>query len=189
MDARSGRDPGQTGLHRSDQPWVARLHEAAAESDRDRLVRQLEAFERDADHGHDLLGETVDDRPGRGVVLGLGEDDRRQLNHAALGDAACVDRLGELHRRLEPEMLRNRALEGRLLAAPVLAPRRCERRGKADVVAAAPVAGRPAERREAGVAPVGRDADAVDPGAADDRDAPAAPSCRRAARRGCRCRP
>src|SRR5205085_10136731 len=58
--------------------------------------------------------------------------------------------------------------------AAVFAPRRGEFGREADVVAAAPVAGDRAERGEPGVPAVGRDADAVDPGAADDRDAPAA---------------
>ena len=61
-------------------------------------------------------------------------------------------------------------------------------RGEPDVVAAAPVAGDRAERREAHLAAVRADADAVDAGAAHDRDAPAARRCRRGAPRTCRSR-
>ena len=56
--------------------------------------------------------------------------------------------------------------------APILAARSGRERGEADVVPAAPVAGGRTEGREAKLAPVGRDADAVDPGATDDRDTP-----------------
>src|SRR5436190_98406 len=65
-------------------------------------------------------------------------------------------------------------LEGRLGATTILATGRGGDRGEPDVVAAAPVAGDPAERGEASLPPVGGDADAVDPRAADNRDAPAA---------------
>ena len=74
----------------------------------------------------------------------------------------------------QPEVSRNGALEGGLGAAAVLAAGRRRDRGHADVVASAPVAAELAERREPHLAPVRPDADAVDPGAADDRDAPAA---------------
>ena len=57
---------------------------------------------------------------------------------------------------------------------PSSAPRRGEQRRGADVVAAAPVAGDRAERRKAKLPAVRGDADAVDPGAADDGDAPPA---------------
>ena len=59
-------------------------------------------------------------------------------------------------------------------AATVLASRGRRDRGHPDVVATTPVTGDLAERGEANLAAVGRDADAVDSGAADDGDAPAA---------------
>ena len=85
-----------------------------------------------------------------------------------------MDRLGQLERAGKAEVGRDGALEARPRAAPVLAPGRSRDRGHADVVAATPVACDLAERGEAGLAAVGRDTDAVDPGAADDGDAPAA---------------
>ena len=75
---------------------------------------------------------------------------------------------------------RGRSAPGPRCSSAVFGPRpsslraAADTRGEADVVAAAPVAGDRAERGEARVPAVGRDADAVDPGAADDRDAPAA---------------
>ena len=91
---------------------VARLHQAAAEGDGDRLLRQLEPFQRDADHGHDLFGEPVDDRRGR---RRRARPRRRRPARARPPGAARsgrVDRLGELHRRLEPEVRRDRAARG-----------------------------------------------------------------------------
>ena len=84
-----------------------------------------------------------------------------------------MDRLGELGRGLDAEMRRHRVLERRPRAAPVLAPGCGADGGEADVVAAAPVTGDRAERREANLAAVAGDADAVDAGTADDCDAPA----------------
>ena len=68
--------------------------------------------------------------------------------------------------------------------ATVLAPRGREQGGVADVGAAAPVAGDLPQRREARVPPIRRDADAVDPRAADDRHAPAALGARAQHREG-----
>ena len=107
------------------------------------------------------------------VSPGFRENDTRQLAEPLLRDPAVVDRLRQLGRRREPEVRRDGLLERRLLAASVLAAGRGRDRRQADVVAAAPVAGDRAERREARMPAVGRDADAVDPGSADDRDAPA----------------
>ena len=84
-----------------------------------------------------------------------------------------VDLQGERARELEAEMARDGLLEARSRPSPVLAARCDVERLQADVVAAAPVAGDPAERREANAPPVGRDAHAVDARAAHDGDAPA----------------
>ena len=84
-----------------------------------------------------------------------------------------MHRLGELLRRLEPEVAGHRALEGGALAAPVGAAGRRREPGEADVLAPAPVAGDQPERREPRLAAVRGDADAVEPGAAHDRHAPA----------------
>src|SRR5690349_16446794 len=85
-----------------------------------------------------------------------------------------MDVLRQLRGRAQAEVARHRLLEGRARPATILAPRRGPDPGKPDVVTAAPVAGDRTERREARVAAVRRDAEAVDAGAADDRDAPAA---------------
>ena len=125
----------------------------------------------DRDH---LVGELLHD-PGRDIVpRGLGENDRRELDHAALRDPPSVDLLGERSRAVEPEVPRHGVLEARARPASVLAPGGYPERLEPDVVPAAPVAGDPAERREPNPAAVRRDADAVDARAADDRDAPAA---------------
>ena len=84
-----------------------------------------------------------------------------------------MDRLRELARRLEAEVRRNGVLEGCARAATVLAARRGEHRGQPQVVAAAPVARDLSKGGETRMSSVGRDTDAVDPGAARDRDAPA----------------
>ena len=50
----------------------------------------------------------IDDRPGDSVALGRSaEDDRRQLDHTALGDPVEVHRLRQLSRAREPEVLRD----------------------------------------------------------------------------------
>ncbi len=85
-----------------------------------------------------------------------------------------MDRLGELVGRGQAEMLGHDSLERRVRPAPVLPARGRRERRVADVGASAPVAGDLPEGGEARVAAVGRDADAVDPGPADDGDAPAA---------------
>src|SRR5262249_56837897 len=71
------------------------------------------------------------------------------------------------------EVRRYRLLERRLFAAPVFAASGGRDRRDPDVVASAPVAGRPAERGKAGVPAVGGDADTVDPRAADEAHPPA----------------
>src|SRR4030095_15412156 len=76
--------------------------------------------------------------------------------------------------RGEAEVRGHGLLEARLPAASVLAPSSGRDRGAADIVTAAPVAGRPAERRKPRVPAVRGDADAVDPGPAYDSDPPAA---------------
>ena len=70
-------------------------------------------------------------------------------------------------------MRRHCRLQHRLRAAAVLAPRRREHGVPADVRAASPVAGRPAERAEARLAAVGRDTDTIDACATHDRNTPA----------------
>ncbi len=74
----------------------------------------------------------------------------------------------------EPEVRRHELLERRSRTAPVLTARRRPHGGGADVLAAAPVAADVAERGKACLASIGCKAEAVDAGAADDGDAPAA---------------
>ncbi len=164
----------QSGRDLAGERAVGRLQEPAAEDDLHRLLRQLEAGERGPGESDDLVGEARDDRCGNGVVGRLGEDEPRQLDHPAPRDLLVVDRLRQLERARKAEVGRDGVLEARPRAAPVLAPGRRRDRRHADVVAATPVARDLAERGEADLAAVGRDADAVDPGAADDGDAPAA---------------
>src|SRR5207247_9844165 len=108
------------------------------------------------------------------VALGLGEHDGRQLDDAALDDAPHMELLRERRWRRLAEVRRHRLLQCRPLAAAVLAAGRGGDRLDADVVATAPVARDPAERREASLPSVRGDADAVDARAADDADPPAA---------------
>src|SRR5206468_11014919 len=96
------------------------------------------------------------------------------LEHATPGQHAEVHRFGDLLRRAEAEVRRHAVLEARLRAAAVLAARCGAERRHADVVPAAPVAGDLAERREAHLPAVRCNRDAVDPGAADEADAPTA---------------
>src|SRR3954453_17009538 len=70
VDAGRRRESREAGLDRADQARLTGLHEPAAERDRNRLARQLEALEDDADHRHDLLGEPVDDLARDGAGLG-----------------------------------------------------------------------------------------------------------------------
>ncbi len=118
--------------------------------------------------------EALHDLGGHCVVGGLREHEGGKLDHAALPDPASVDRLGELARRRQAEVRGNRALETRAWAATVLAPRRRRDGRESEVVASAPVARDRPERGKAGMSAVGSDADTVDPGAARDRDPPAA---------------
>ena len=84
-----------------------------------------------------------------------------------------MELLRERRWRRLAEVRRHRLLQRRPLAAAVLAAGRGGDRLDADVVATAPVARDPAERREASLTSVRGDADAVDACAADDADAPA----------------
>src|SRR5581483_8275622 len=155
-----------------EQPAVAALEQTAAEQHLDRLLHQLQTFQRRPGERDDLVGEAVDDRRGDRILSGLREHERRQLEYTPLRDQLAVHRLGELLRRAQAEVARDEPLEARLRAAPVLAPGRGEDGGEADVAPAAPVAGDRAERRKPRVAPVRRDADAVDARTAYDGDAP-----------------
>src|SRR5436309_32605 len=89
--------------------------------------------------------------------------------------ACCLQALAAraFVRRREVEVRRHGVLEAGLRAAAVLTAGRRPDGRPPDVEAAAPVAADVAERREAGLAAVRRHAGAVDPGAADDGDAPA----------------
>ena len=167
-------DLAHARLDRAHEPAVARLQEAAAEEELHRLPSQIEACERDAREGDDLRGEPVDDLRGDGVVGSGSEDDGRQLREAPDRDRAPVDLLSEPARLLHVEMRRDEVLERRSRAATVLTPCRGRCGGEADVEPTAPVAGRRTECEKAGLAAVGGNTHAVDPGAADDRDAPAA---------------
>src|ERR687888_1238787 len=173
-DSQDRRDLAQLRLDGVREPSVGRLEEAAAEEELRRLLLELEPLERDVRESGHLGGYAGDDLGGHGVVVGLREDDRRKLGDPAQRDLLAVDRLRERGRGLEAEVRGHRLLERRLRPAAVLAARGRGHRRQADVVAAAPVPGDRAERGEAGVPPVRRDADAVDPGPADDGDAPAA---------------
>jgi HD-GYP domain-containing protein (c-di-GMP phosphodiesterase class II) len=172
LDAR--RDLLETAFDAAQQAPIRGLEKSAAEQHLRRLALEPEPFERDACERDDLARQALDDLAGDLVVRSFREDDRRELGDPPQVDAISVDRLRELMGSREAEVLGNRALERGARTAPVLASRRSAERGQADVEASAPVTGDRAERRKAGVAPVGRDADAVDPGAAHDGHSPAA---------------
>src|SRR6266545_1486407 len=145
----------QARVDRRQEVPVDVLEDSTAEQHLDGLFRQVEPRQRHA-RERDHLG--------------------RELLHdlAPLPDSSSVDRLREVARRRQAEVGRNSAFEARARTAPVLAPRRGRDGGQAQVVASAPVARDRTERGKAGVPAVGCDADAVDPGTARDRDAPAA---------------
>ena len=127
---------------------------------------------------------------GHGVGRRLGEHQRRELGEAGAWAArpggpprpgrACVG---------SPKCAGTAVLQRRARAAAVLAARRGEHRGAPEVVAAAPVAGDVAQRREARLAAVGTDAGAVDRRRRRPRRRPSRGRCRRAAARACRCPP
>ena len=150
-------------------------------------VAELQAADRGAREGDDLVRQAVDEARGDGIGPRLREHHRRELDQPRRGERARVQRLRHLPGRRQPERGGHRPLERRRRAAAVLAAGRRGEGREAEVAAAAPVAGDGAERREAHVAAVRPDADAVDAGAARDADAPAV-RCRRAARRRCRWR-
>ena len=153
---------------------VGRLQEPAAEDDLHRLLRQVEAGERRPGESDDLVGKARDDRRGNGVVGSLGEDEPRQLDHPAPRDLLLWIASASSSGLERPKWAGTE--RSRLVLGPRPSSLRAARRDRrhADVIAAAPVACDLAERGEADLAAVGRDADAVDPGAADDGDAPAA---------------
>ncbi len=74
---------------------------------------------------------------------------------------------------MEPEPGRHERLEGGSGAAPVPCPDRRREGRETQGMPAAPVPGDGPERREAGLATVRREPEAVDPGPADDGDTPA----------------
>ena len=103
------------------------------------------------------------------------EDDRCELDDPALaGSRPRWIWRASSQRRVQSEVSRHELLELRGGPAAVLASRCGGEPGLAHVVPAAPVAGGRPERREAHVPPVRRHADAVDAGAARDRNPPAA---------------
>ncbi len=166
---------GEAGVDRAEQARIARLQEPAAEHDLDGLVdRARAASSATRTSATTSDASRVDDARRDRVGRRLGEHERCELDDAPLRDRARVHGLRQLERRPQTEVRGHGALERRVRAAPVLAAGRGHHRRQADVVAAAPVAGDRAERGEAGLPAVRRQAEAVDAGAADDGDAPAA---------------
>src|SRR4029079_8613660 len=97
-----------------------------------------------------------------------------ELVQPALLEPVEVDRLRDLPRTTEAEVLRHDRRESRVGSAPVSRAHRVPQRGRADVAAASPVAGDGPDRREPVGASVRSDTGAVRPLTSDDRDAPGA---------------
>src|SRR6476646_4720022 len=114
-------DLAQARFDRAFERAVPRAEQTASEQDFYRLVRELEALERDPGKGDDLVGEALDDLRSDLVSPGFREDGARQLDEPILRDPAVVDRLRQLGRRRKPEVPRNGLLERRFPAASVLA--------------------------------------------------------------------
>ena len=67
-------DLAEARFDRAFERAVARPEQAAPEQDFDRLLREVEALERDSGEGDDLVGEALDDRCGDLVLPGFRED-------------------------------------------------------------------------------------------------------------------
>ena len=191
--ARSDRRPdrAQPRLDRAEQPRVARLQEPAAEQHLDGLVASARAAR--APRARARRSRRRAGRRSRRPRRRARPRRRRPApaRSRAVRDPPAMDapRPARAASRA-PKCAGTRLLERRPRAAPVLAARR---RGQ---TAAKPTSWPPPQSPvispsagKRAVPPVRRDADAVDAGAADDGDAPAALGARRAARRRCRCRP
>ena len=89
------------------------------------------------------------------------------------GDPPVLDRHRHVDRSTEPEVRRDERLQDRPRTAAVAGPDRGAQGGHPEVAAAAPVARDVAQGGEACRPPVWGDARGVDPGPADDADAPA----------------
>jgi len=97
--------------------------------------RRADPLERHPDERDHFLRKMRDDARGHLVGRGGCEHDRRELDESPLRDRPGVHGLGELERRIEPEVLRHEPLERRHRAAAVLAARRGGDRSRADVLA------------------------------------------------------
>ena len=82
-DGATSRSPGVDG---GEQVAVHVLQHAAAEQHLDRLVRQAETGQSDTRERNNLQCEALDDLRGDRIVRRFREDDRRELDHAALLD-------------------------------------------------------------------------------------------------------
>ena len=180
ISARGAIVPDPRGNGRA-QVAVVRAHQPASEQDLDRLLQRGRAGRWRPRQGDDLRRQAVDHSLARRRRrLGLGEDDRRQLDEPLRGEPAADGSpratSAGVARPKWAETARSSVVAGPRPSAPRAA---APRRGEADVLATAPV---PADRPESGkadLAAVRTDPDAVDPRAADDRHAPAPLGARR----------
>ena len=100
-------------------------------------------------HPDELVGEAVDDRAGDGVTVDRGrEHGGRELADPGLVEPARVVGMGDRVRAAAADGRRDRPLERRPRAAPVLAPDRRREAGLPDAAGAAPVAGDVADAGE-----------------------------------------
>ena len=172
------------------QARVARTQQASAEHDLDCLALELEARRSPSARARPPrrpAGRRSRPRPRRAPPPRRRRAPARSSRRCAIRPAwiSSASSLGES----KPKWAGHSALQA---SSAARGRPRCARpptrRLEADVVTAAPVARDRAERGEAHLPTVGRDPDAVDPGAAHDGDAPAALGAGAQDARTCRCR-
>ena len=151
------------------------VEQAAAQDHVDVQAGQAEPADGRPGHGHHL-GHLPGDDPGRDRVagLGLGEHQRDQLQHPPPFDPAQEQRLDQGQGAALAEPAGDQAGQGRRLPAAVLAAQGGADGGHAEVAAAAPVPRQLPDGREAHLAAVGGDPDAVHAGADHHPDPPGA---------------
>ncbi len=168
----TARSAASSAADRPDQAAAPGSDQAAAQHDLDRLVEQLEPVSATrakatiSSASRSTISRATASDSASARTIGATSTSR------SVADPAEVDRLRELLGRLESEVGGDRCLEAGRLPAAVGPARRGRQSGRTNVVTSAPVSGDQPEGRESGLAPVGRDADAIDTGTADDGHPP-----------------
>src|SRR5262249_13692477 len=121
-----------------------------------------------------FVRQAADDARGDRILIAGGEHDRSELEEPSARNLSQVHRARNLERVRQSEVGRDRGLQTRSGPAAVGTARGGGERRETDVAAATPVAADRPQGEKPDLASVGTEAQAVDAGAADNGDPPAA---------------